>query len=345
MPKTASPAPLYRLHELAYRTQYAELKERARAAGPILPGSPGALYERNGTGHAYWYRVYYAAPGRQAEDLIGAAGDGNALNTMRDRIEFAAWCARQVSDLRKLEFQVADKSTARVLVELHNNNAFEAGLVLVGTLGYMAWLNELGAKAVAARTQDIDLARRQRLKLAAPLSFMQALQQTQLPFVAIPGMPSHAHPSSAKLPGREGLRVDLLAPATTLGATVPIPELDWHAQGLPHYDYLLKEPAHGAVLAGGHCIAVRFPRVERCVWHKVYSSAMRQGSPEKAAKDLLQAVTLASIIVEQHDEPLADSLRELPAAMRAIVRKRLPALRRALTLNPQTLDQFELALR
>ena len=84
---------------------------------------------------------------------------------------FAEWASAQVSALRKLGFQVADKATARVLVELHNRQAFGAGLVLTGTLACMAWLNELGSIAVTARTLDIDLARRQQLKLGAPLPF------------------------------------------------------------------------------------------------------------------------------------------------------------------------------
>jgi hypothetical protein len=101
------------------------------------------------------------------------------------------WVAHQVSLLRKLGFQVADKPVARVLVELHNRQAFEAGLTLVGTLAYMAWLNELGGVAISARTQDVDLARGKRLKLAAPLHFLETMQSTGLPFVAVPGMPSN----------------------------------------------------------------------------------------------------------------------------------------------------------
>jgi len=128
----ATLSPLYRRHELAFRTQYAELKEQARAAGPLLPGTPGTLYERHGTGYGYWYRVYYAMPGRQVEELIGSSSDSTALEAMRSRIEAAQWMARQVTDLRKLEFQVADKGVARVLVELHNREAFAAGLTVVG---------------------------------------------------------------------------------------------------------------------------------------------------------------------------------------------------------------------
>ena len=338
------PTPLYRLYELAYRTQYAELKERVRAEATLLPGTPGALYERTGTGHAYWYRVYYAAPGRQVEDLITAAGDSTALGAAREQMDVAKWVARQVADLRKLEFQVADKGVARVLVELHNRAAFKAGLVVVGTLCYMAWLNELGVRALSLRTHDVDLARRQRLELSGPLAFLDAMEATKLPFAPIPGMPSTEPPTSVKLPGRDGLRVDMLAPGRRIGETVPVPELHWQAQAIPHYDYLLIEPREAALLAGGHCVPVRLPSPERLVWHKLYSSASRSGASEKSAKDLLQAATLAAVLVEQEDEPLADAGRDAPAAVRSAARKRLPAMRNLLAPHPQALEQIELGL-
>ena len=53
-------SPLYRTHELSFRTQYAEVKERSRAAGTLLPGTPGRLVLRTGTGYGYWYRDYYS---------------------------------------------------------------------------------------------------------------------------------------------------------------------------------------------------------------------------------------------------------------------------------------------
>lgn len=64
---------------------------------------------------------------------------------------FAGWARQQVRGLRLLGFQVADKDLARVRVELFNSGLVEAGLVVVGTLAYGAWLNEMGVKAVAAR--------------------------------------------------------------------------------------------------------------------------------------------------------------------------------------------------
>lgn len=329
---------LYRLHELAFRTQYAELKERTLGAGPLLPGTPGSLQQRTGTGYAYWYRVYYPVPGKQAETLIGPADDLVALDAMRERMDFAEWSSKQVSALRKLGFQVADKSVGRVLVELHNLGAFEAGLTLVGTLAYMAWLNEFGLIAVSARTQDIDLARRQRLKLAAPLHFLKAMQATGLPFAAVPGLPSHAPSTSVKLPGVQGLRVDLLAPGEPIGRILALPELDWAAQAVPHYDYLLDNPEPGALLAGGHCIPVRLPQPARFVWHKLYASTRRSGFPEKAAKDRQQALILAAALNEHDPSALRDAWQAAPAAIREAICPLREQLLAALSAHPETRD-------
>jgi hypothetical protein len=130
--------------------------------------------------------------------------------------------ARQIRDLRKLEFQVAEKTVARVLVELHNAGLFEAGMILVGTLCYMAWLNELGAKAVTTRTQDTDLARRQSLKLATPLPFLSAVAATKLTFSPIPGMAGRSPSRSLKRTGAQELRIDVLTDGPGLGRTVSL---------------------------------------------------------------------------------------------------------------------------
>lgn len=311
---------MYREHELAFHAQYAELKERSRVAGKLLPGTPGSLALRKATGHAYWYRVFYTVPGKPQERLVCKDGEDALLGAMRDRIAFHGWMAQQVSALRKLGFQVADKSVARVLVELHNQEAFSAGLVLVGTLAYMAWLNELGIIAISARTQDIDLARRQRLAFATPLPFLDALRATGLPFVAIPGLPSTAAATSVKLPGAQGLRVDMLAPGKTLGATIKVPELAWAAQAIPYYEYLLADAEPGAALAGGHCIPVRLPQAARFVWHKLYASTQRQGSPEKALKDRQQALVLAARLAATESHLLLQAFKGAPASMTKPIR-------------------------
>lgn len=311
---------LCRDHELAIRTQYAELKERTLAAGQLLPGTPGSLVLREGTGYPHWYRVSYSVPGKVREDWVCKDGDSAKLAAMRERMAYHEWVVRQVSLLRKLGFQVADKPVARVLVELHNQGVFEAGLVLVGTLAYMAWLNELGGIATSARTQDIDLARSHKLKLAAPLSFLGTMQSTGLPFSAVPGPPSTTPSTSIKLPGVQGLRVDVLAHGVVLGAAIKVPELDWSAQAVPYYNYLLADAEPGAVLAGGHCIPVRLPRASRFIWHKLYASTQRSGFPEKAAKDRQQALVLGALVAESDCHLLLQAFREAPASMTAAIR-------------------------
>ena len=328
----------FRQHELAFRTQYAELKERTLGAGLLLPGSPGTLAMRSGTGFSYWYRVYYSVPRKQSETLVCKDGDDAALAEMTARMDFSGWASDQVSALRKLGFQVADKVVARVLVELHNQGAFEAGLVLVGTLGYMAWLNELGVMTVSSRTRDIDLARRQPLKLASSLPFMRTMQATGLPFFAVPGLPSNKASTSVKLPGVDGLRIDMLVPGKTLGAIVRVPELQWAAQSIPFYDYLLAAPERAAMLAGAQCIPVWLPQAARMAWHKLYSSARRRGFPEKAAKDRSQALTLAAALSGDDARALKKAGRAAPDAMLKAIRPLTKALLEESVDHPELCD-------
>ena len=332
--------PLYRLHELAIRTLYSEVKERANVVGDLLPGTPGTLVKRSGTGHEYWYRSYYPLPKKRSDEFVGSVSNEAAYEAMQGRIAHSEWTAKQVSALSKLAYQVADKGAASVLVELHNRKIFEAGLVVVGTLAYMSWLNEYGAMATAARTQDIDLARRHRLKLATTVPFLSSMQATKLPFTRIPGMPSHKPSTSVKLPGAEGLRVDILAPGPVLGEIIAVPELSWHAQTIPFYDYLLEDSRAAAMLAGRHCIPIMLPEVTRIIWHKLYSSTHRETEPTKAEKDLVQAVTLAAILIEQDSASLRETFRHVPRELRKAAISRRPRIEMLLASHPQTLDGF-----
>ena len=129
---------------------------------------------------------------------------------------------------------------------------------------------------------------------------MEAVQATLLDFSAVPGGLSASAPStSVKRPGREGLRVDILTSGTELGRVVHLPDLDWHAQSVPYFDYLLTSSRQAAMLAGGHCVPVNAPAPERLAWHKLYSSTRRANDRAKAEKDLRQAATLLAVLVER----------------------------------------------
>jgi hypothetical protein len=142
------------------------------------------------------------------------------------------------------------------------------------------------------------------------------MQATGLPFCEVPGLPSSQPSTSIKLPGVQGLRVDILAPGTQLGQVVQIPELTWAAQAVPYYDYLLADPEPAALLAGGQCIPLRLPQAARMVWHKLYAASKRQRFPEKAAKDRQQAATLAAALAEHEAESLTTAFAAAPQELK-----------------------------
>lgn len=337
-------SPLYRRFELNFHTQYAEAKERALTELALLPGTPGTLTLRTITGQGYWYRRYKAVAGKEAEDFVCRQDDEAARQAMQERIQAAIWMQSQVRQLRALGMQVVDKDAARLLVELCNRRLFAGGLVVVGTLAFMSLLNDLGVAAIAARTQDIDLARRQALKLAAPVPFLETVQATLLAFFPVPGLSPGAPSTSVKRPGAGGLRVDMLAPGKALGELKPVPGLAWHAQAVPFFDYLLQAPRAGAVLAGGHCIPANLPDPARFVWHKLYSGTKRRSDTAKARKDLQQAAILAAVLAESEDGALEDSATAAPADVRKAARRQLPALEKLLAAHPAAVDALRAAL-
>jgi hypothetical protein len=331
---------LYRLHEAAVRALYAEVKARANSIAELLPGSPGTLVKRAGTGHEYWYRSYYPAPRKRSEQFVGTASNAAAFEAMQSRIAQSEWTAKQVAALAKFGYQVADKVVASVLVELRNRKMFDAGLVVMGASAYISWLNEFGAVTSGPKPQNqLELARRQPLKLETPAAFLATMQATQLPFAADPGTSGKKPPTSVKLPGA-GLRVDLLAPGPLAGETVAAPELGWHAQAMPFYGYLLEGSREAAVLAGGHCIPAQLPEAARMIWYRLYSSTRRGRDAVLAETDLVQAATLAALMVEQDGALLRDSYRTAPRELRNAAHSRLPRLERLLAEHPRPRDEF-----
>jgi hypothetical protein len=331
---------LYRLHEAPVRALYAEVKARAIAIAEQLPGTPGTLVKRAGTGHQYWYRSYYPAPRKRSEQFVGTVSNAAAYEAMQSRIAQSEWTAKQVAALAKLGYQAADKVVASVLVELRNRKMFDAGLVVVGELAYISWLNEYGAVTSSAKAQHhLELARRQPLKLETPAAFLAMLQATQLPFAADPAISRKKPPTSLKLPGA-GLRVDLVAPGAIAGETIAVPELGWHAHAMPFYGYLLEGSRDAAILAGGHCIPAQLPAIARMIWYQLYASTRRGKDAALAETDLLRAATLAALMVEKDDALLRDSYRAAPRELRNAAHSRLPRLERLLAEHPGPRDEF-----
>ena len=316
---------LFRRHDPASQTRYQDLKQLARSQRRVFAGTPGTLKHRIQAGRRYWVREYIRADRRKVDEYLGPEKsiEEATIAAVRDEIGLAKALAAGSSTLRVFGYQRIERKPAAVLGVLFNRGLHQAGLTLVGSHAYGALLNELGVLAPGYRTQDLDFARARPLAIALPegMTFQQILEESGLRFVSVPGMPSHRPSSSFKLPGAEGLGVDLLVPGDELGAVVPVSELGAHAQAIPYLDFLIKEPIEGVVLSPNQVIPVKLPSPERFVLHKLFSSQSRKTDRDKVRKDLEQAAVLAAVIEEDTPGRLGDVFRRMPAAGKTAVRR------------------------
>jgi hypothetical protein len=186
--------------------------------------------------------------------------------------------------------------------------------------------------APAYRTQDLDMARSQPLALALPAdeSFGAVLNESGLGFVPVPGMPSSRPSASFKLPGAEGLLIDLLVPGREAGKVVSVKELATHGQAIPLLEFLVEAPLESVVLSPNQIVPVRVPAPERFVLHKLYSSQMRRTQSGKGKKDLEQAAVIAAALEDSFPGRLKDAWKGLPSAGRSAVRRAVPIVMKIL---------------
>ncbi|MFN2645656.1 MAG: GSU2403 family nucleotidyltransferase fold protein [Burkholderiales bacterium] len=312
-------------HDGASQTRYQELKQLARSQGRVLAGTPGIVKQRTRRGTDYWVREYIRADGRKDDQHIGTreAVSTVRLAEWRAAVELAQALARGSSRLRLLGYQRIAREPAAVLAALCNHGLFAGGLVLVGAHAYGVLVNDFGVMAGAYKTQDIDLARAQPLKLGgdAPLAFQRLLDDSGLHFVPVPGMPSRRPSTSFKTPGGQALAVDLLAPGRALGETLALGELATHAQTIPLLDFLVAEAQWSVVLSPNQVVPVKVPAAERFALHKLFSSQRRRSQRDKVRKDLDQAALLVAVLEQETPGLLADAWRRFPATARESVRR------------------------
>ncbi len=316
---------LFRRHDPVSQTKYQELKQLARAQKRVLNGTPGTLKQRTQSGKRYWVREYIRADGRKVDEYLGpeTSVEETRLQALRAEIDLARALASGSGTLRLLGYQRMERKAAAVLEVFFNRGLIQAGLTLVGAHAYGALLNELGVLAPGYKTQDIDVARSAPLAAALPdgTTFHHLLKESGLPFVPVPGMPSHRPCASFKLPGAETLAVDLLIPGKRVGELVAAKELQAHAQAVPLLDFLIAEPLEGIILSPNQVIPVKLPSPERFVLHKLFASQSRTFDRGKAGKDLDQAATLAAALEEETPGRLSELFRRMPAAGRLRVKR------------------------
>ena len=320
--------PLYTLHPRSLAALFGDLASFASAQTQVLLGTAGSLLEReNGSGFRFYARQFYDGEGKKRETYVaGPVGDPSADETAADlRIRMDELKA-QTADLRMLGregFHVVDARTYATLASLHNHGVFRAGGVLVGSHAFGVLLNQLGARAAAYQTEDIDVARPRRLAFdpLPAVSFLQMLCDSGTRFLAVPTLDPRQPATSFAPPGRARFHVDLLAPsAGDAVTTVEVPELRAHATGLPYLRYLLGESTLTPVLARVGCCMVRVPAAERFAVHKLLTSQLRVNRDAKSGKDILQASVLLAVLAEHHPGAIEAALERVPQSARRRLR-------------------------
>ena len=314
-------ATLFTKQPLALQTAFAELKRQALEQPVLLIGSPGSVVVRTNAGRRFFYRDYYDPTGKKAGDYIGPEQDPAAearAAAVREQIILANALVEDAALLVQNGYVRVEPRTGAILAALANNGLFRAGALLVGSHAYGALLNDLGARAAATGTEDVDVARGRRLSLSEDAkSFEEMLRDSRVPLHPVPQLDRKMPSTSFKPPGRDRLRVDLLMPTDGGGIkTLSAPELEAHATALPWLRYITDEPLPGIVIGRSAMVPVNLPRPERLAWHKMLVSQIRHETSEKAPKDVEQAATLVAILAEAAPESLEAAFTAVPRGAR-----------------------------
>ena len=309
---------LFTRHPLALQTAFSDLKRRALEQPFLLTGTPGSVGVREVSGRSFYYRQFYDAQGKKGAEYIGPVGASQAeerASAVRAAILLTQELVKEGRLLAQTGYVRADPRTGAILGALANRELFRAGAVLVGSHAYGALLNELGVRAAAFATEDVDIARDRPLEVALKedVDFETILAESTVPLLPVPGFDRKAPATSFKAAGPDRLRVDLLVPAR--GAEVStraVPELRAHAQAMPYLRQLLARPIDAVVLGREGVVPVKVPRPEAFAWHKVLLSQLRGATSDKRGKDRAQAAVLLAVLAEDAPDALAGAFDELP---------------------------------
>ncbi len=323
-----------KIFDISLRTVYAQAKELAQAQAQVPFITPGSVQIEPRGERRFVYRYRYDGTGRRVAEYLGPEDDEATVAKVMEataEIREAGTLAGYSRDLRRVGFYSADNSTVVTMASLFNAGIFAGGGVLVGTHAFGVLLNELGVRASPfAMTEHIDLARAQRIQIAAlpKGGLLTLLRETGLPFHEVPQLKRNAPATSFKVRGRQ-LKVDLLVPSKGKPyEPVDVPELGAHATGLPHFRYLLDGPSHSIVLGRDRIVPVLIPHAGRFCVHKLAVYSLRSDSA-KREKDVGQAALLAAVLAEHNDFLLIDAIEAMDRTLRSKVK---PGAQRALVL-------------
>lgn len=312
---------LFTRHPMPLQAAFAELKRRACEQPFLLVGTPGSIVVRSTKGREFLYRDYYGPDGKKAGDYVGPVSDAAAearATELREQIGLANALITEGALLSQNGYVRVEPRTNAILAALANNGFFGAGALLVGAHSYGVLLNDLGVRAAATATEDIDVARAKKLVLEVDAkSLEEMLRDSRVVLHPIPQLDRKKPSTSFKPPGPDRLRVDFLMPTDGRDVTVhEAPELQAHATALPWFRYLVEASMPAVVIGRSTMVPVNVPLPERFAFHKMLVSQLRRETSEKVGKDLEQAATLVAILAEAAPETLEAAFAKVPPRAR-----------------------------
>lgn len=303
---------------LTLQTVYQDLLQAHLDRAPEeMAGSP---HLRETGGKAFWYATVRAPGGAHRQHFIGPDDQKTRARIERwkaarenERV-FKANASEKAAALRAARLPALDMTTGKVLRALALSGAFRLGGVLVGTHAFRLFDLELGVRAsskTTAITADIDIASFEKLSLA-----VEDYAEPQLPDVLNALGLSPIGALDPKKPTRWRMSendfvVDFLAPSFN-GKEEPqrLEALGVWAQGLNFLNYLIRDPIP-AVALYREGVLVQIPRPERYAVHKLIVASRRRGPGKaKAVKDLEQARTLISVLLQDRPYDVISAYNE-----------------------------------
>ena len=322
---------------------YAQLLDAARheELSRSIENLSGSFNRKTVRGASYWYYQYTdVSTSRVRQLFVGPDSDPKVRELeqrarRRDRGE--------VERMAKAAIALGCSSTTpvhfRIIRRLNEVGFFRAGGVLVGTHAFLTYGNALGVSwGDLARTQDLDFAHAgNHIELALPGSLKvetkSVVESLEAGFLPTPGFRPWEKTATFVSKSDKALKIDFLTPLVGRNEEVfEHEQLGVNLQPLRFMEFILEDVSQAAVISAVGACVVTVPDPARFALHKILVHVeRRQGSPEKAAKDLAQAAALIEVIgADQMDrlEALWTGIYQRGPGWRERARKGALALRK-----------------
>ena len=318
---------LYQTIPHSMATLFGSIDGHVKAGAPVFIGAAGSIGKRmNQNGVEYYVHRFYGGAGTQRETYLGIVGEYDTA-PLQGQIEEVKALVPELRLLVREGFQAADPKTYATLASLHLHGVFAAGATLIGSHAFGVLINQMGIRAAAYATEDVDVARREALAFERipEKSFLDMLRDSGINFVETPQLDNKKPSTSFKQQGRSRFHVDLLVPSPNSEIQIiEDPELMAHVTALPYLSYVLGRTEVSTLIAREGCCPVRVPVAERFAIHKLVVSRLRVNRDTKTGKDIFQAAVLLAALGEKFPGAIESAVEDLPVSAHGYLVGALP---------------------